>query len=50
MSTRVTDNDVVAVDRQRAFRGGMSRSAYIRWLVREDGKRIERENAKGGAR
>lgn len=43
MSTRVTATDVLAVDEQRSARGGMSRSAYLRWLIREDGKRIRRE-------
>lgn len=31
------------LDAQRAFRGGMSRSTYVRWLVTQDAKRIERE-------
>lgn len=32
-----------AIDEQRAFRGGMSRSTYIRWLITRDGKRIASE-------
>lgn len=34
---------VAAIDSQRAFRGGMSRSTYLRWLISQDGKRIARE-------
>ena len=43
ITTRMAIPDRVALDKQRATRGGMSRSAYIRWLIREDGKRITRE-------
>lgn len=40
---RVTAAMGAQVDAQRAFRGGMSRSTYIRWLIAQDAKRIERE-------
>lgn len=40
---RVTPLQVAELDEQRAFRGGMSSSAYIRWLIAQDGKRIARE-------
>lgn len=46
MTARVTRTDVESVDRQRSYRGGMTRSAYVRWLIREDGKRITREQGK----
>lgn len=48
MTTRITHGDLEGVDRQRAFRGGMTRSAYVRWLIREDGKKIRREQSRGG--
>lgn len=31
------------LDSQRAVRGGMTRSSYIRWLITQDTKRIEQE-------
>lgn len=40
---RITDTMGTQLDGQRAFRGGMSRSTYIRWLISQDAKRIERE-------
>lgn len=40
---RMTPEMVTGLDGQRAFRGGMSRSSYIRWLIQQDAKRIERE-------
>lgn len=43
MTTRITHEVERTVDSQRAYRGGMSRSAYVRWLIAEDGKKIARE-------
>ncbi len=40
---RMTDTMKATLDTQRASRGGMSRSSYIRWLITQDGKRIEHE-------
>lgn len=31
------------LDAQRAYRGGMSRSTYVRWLITQDSKRIQKE-------
>lgn len=46
LQVRVTPTMASDLDGQRAFRGGMSRSTYIRWLVAQDGKRIARERGK----
>lgn len=43
VTTRMTPPDVAQLDAQRRARGGMDRGAYIRWLIRQDGKRIARE-------
>jgi len=40
---RMTDTMRATLDVQRAARGGMSRSSYIRWLITQDGKRIANE-------
>lgn len=46
ITTRMTTPDVADMDSQRRERGGMSRSGYIRWLIREDKKRINREKGR----
>lgn len=43
VQVRLTTPMSVSLDAQRRDRGGMSRSAYIRWLISEDTKRIRRE-------
>jgi hypothetical protein len=43
LHVRLTPTDEAALNRQRGLRGGMSASAYVRWLITQDGKRIERE-------
>lgn len=43
LHVRITPTDEAALTRQRSLRGGMSASAYVRWLIAQDGKRIERE-------
>lgn len=40
---RMTTNMRNDMDSQRSFRGGMSRSTYIRWLISQDSRRIEHE-------
>lgn len=40
---RTTPDERANLDAQRAARGGMSRSAYLRLLVRQDGNKIKRE-------
>jgi hypothetical protein len=39
----MTESEKYKAAQQTAYRGFSTRSAYIRWLIREDGKRIERE-------
>jgi hypothetical protein len=39
----MTDPMKATLDSQRAARGGMTRSSYIRWLIAQDTKRIEQE-------
>ncbi len=46
---RITASMGTQLDGQRAFRGGMSRSTYIRWLIAQDAKRIEQEKTWDGA-
>lgn len=43
VTARMTTQGVEKLDTQRRARGGMTRSAYIRWLVNEDEKRLRRE-------
>ena len=43
MTTRLDPTEETNLDSQRAFRGGMTRSAYVRWLIKQDGKKIDRE-------
>jgi len=44
-SFRLEATEVDQMDRQAVARGGMSRSTYLRWLIDQDKKRIEREGA-----
>ena len=46
ITTRMTPTDKSVLDTQRRIRGGMDRGTYIRWLIREDGKRISREKGR----
>jgi len=43
VQVRLTAHMQSDLDEQRAFRGGMSRSTYIRWLISQDTKRIAHE-------
>jgi hypothetical protein len=42
-SFRLEETEVSQLDRQARDRGGMSRSTYLRWLLEQDRKHIERE-------
>jgi hypothetical protein len=42
-SFRLEEIEVEQLDSQARARGGMARSTYLRWLLDEDGKRIEKE-------
>lgn len=43
ITSRMTTPQVAALDRQHTYRGFPDRSAYIRWLIEQDGKQIARE-------
>lgn len=42
-SFRLQDHEVDQLDRQAAQRGGMERSTYLRWLIDQDKRKIDRE-------
>lgn len=46
ITARFTQQETESLDNQRAQRGFGDRSAYLRHLVREDGRRLEREKGK----
>lgn len=43
ITVRLTPIERESLDEQRRARGGMTRSAYLRLLVRQDGNKIRRE-------
>ena len=49
LSLRVTPTMRARIDEQRRARGGLSLSAYIRWLVAQDQKHIAQETARTSA-
>lgn len=46
ITARFTEQETERLDVQRAERGFGDRSAYLRYLVREDGRRLDRERGK----
>jgi len=45
ITSRMTTPQVGKLDRQHAYRGFPDRSSYIRWLIEQDGKAIDRERS-----
>lgn len=48
ITARFTEQETQNLDQQRAMRGFGDRSAYLRHLVREDGRRLQREHDERG--